>query len=68
MYCKFCGKEIDDNSDECVYCGSSQHKPTTGQEVGKTVLILVILAVVAVPLSVVIFILMVLGKMWGAGF
>ncbi len=22
MYCKNCGKEIDDNADVCIYCGS----------------------------------------------
>lgn len=26
MYCKHCGKEIDDNSSYCKYCGKSQGK------------------------------------------
>lgn len=24
MYCRNCGKEIDDNADVCIYCGRSQ--------------------------------------------
>lgn len=27
MYCKHCGKEIDDNSTFCKYCGKSQGSP-----------------------------------------
>jgi len=30
MYCKHCGKEIDDNSTFCKHCGKSQGSPLKG--------------------------------------
>ncbi len=68
MYCKFCGKEIEDDSMKCIYCGSLQREPGAGREAVGTFLKILLLAIVAVPVAVILFVLLVLGKMWSAGF
>ena len=42
MYCKHCGKEIDDNSTFCKYCGKSQGNAQKGMAI-KPVLIVYII-------------------------
>lgn len=32
MYCKYCGKEIDDNADVCIHCGRSTRNTTQVSE------------------------------------
>ncbi len=37
MYCKNCGKEIDDNAYVCPHCGVKVEKQTTGDDSGSKV-------------------------------
>ncbi|MBQ9485755.1 MAG: zinc ribbon domain-containing protein, partial [Clostridia bacterium] len=37
MYCKYCGKEINDDADVCVHCGRSTNRiPSPEKETGET--------------------------------
>lgn len=36
MFCKYCGKQIDDNAAYCPYCGSQQKEEVVGEVVSNT--------------------------------
>ena len=37
MYCRFCGRQIEDDSSFCTYCGKNLSTPTTNDSDNKNV-------------------------------
>ena len=45
MFCKECGKEINDKASVCVHCGVAVSSPASGAEAGKSGLAYILLGV-----------------------